>query len=86
MRVFYKPDGTIYKVLRERDVLAYSDPYGETLPFIEIDEIPQNKALCLDLIIAGINTATNAELRTAIKKLAQHQKAIIKRLVQIEVG
>ena len=38
----------------------------------------------LDNIIANADTATTAQLRVAIKKLAQHQKKIIKRLVQID--
>lgn len=37
----------------------------------------------LDTIIANIDTATAAEVRTAIKKLAQHQKKIIRRLAQL---
>ena len=37
----------------------------------------------LDDIIANADTATTAQLRTAIKKLAQHQKKIIKRIVQL---
>ncbi len=37
----------------------------------------------LDLIIANADTATTTQLRQAIKTLAQHQKKVIKRLVQI---
>jgi hypothetical protein len=37
----------------------------------------------LDLIINNADTMTLAQARTAIKILAQHQKKIIKRLVQI---
>lgn len=37
----------------------------------------------LDLIIANADTATISQLRDALKKLAQHQKKIIKRLIQI---
>ncbi len=36
----------------------------------------------LDLIITNANTMTLAQARNAIKKLAQHQKKIIKRIVQ----
>ena len=37
----------------------------------------------LDNIIANIDGATNAQVKAAIKTLAQHQKKIIKRLVNI---
>ena len=40
----------------------------------------------LDLIIAGIDTATVAQVRAAIKTLARQQRAIIRRLVQIKHG
>jgi hypothetical protein len=37
----------------------------------------------LDLIIANADTATTAQLRNALRILAQGQKRIIKRLIQI---
>lgn len=37
----------------------------------------------LDTIIANIDGATNAQVKNAVKTLAQHQKKIIKRLVQL---
>lgn len=37
----------------------------------------------LDTIITNADTLTTAQIRAAIKKLAQHQKHIIKRLAQV---
>lgn len=50
MRVLYKDDGTIYKVLKDSEVFFYDDTFGQALPFITVDEIsPDNKAICIDL-------------------------------------
>jgi hypothetical protein len=37
----------------------------------------------LDTIIANADTLTTVQVRAAIKKLAQHQRVIIKRLVKL---
>ncbi len=51
MRIHYRPDGTIYKTMLDRDVFTYDDPYGLALPHVTVDEVdPANKALCIDLL------------------------------------
>lgn len=51
----------------------------------ELQDAVIQAIVTLDLIIANAEMLTVDQVKQAIKKLAQHQKKIIKRLVQITI-
>jgi hypothetical protein len=70
MRIYYKPDGIIYKVLKAINIFFYDDVYGKALPFIDIEEdefVSGRQSLCQDLLKTHTLIDANGENKYKIE-------------------